>query len=269
MSSKDFNTIRLETSRTGIYTLRLNRPEVHNAFNELMIEEISSALEQLKEDTSIRVLCVKGTGRSFCAGADLNWMQRSSHYASAENYHDAMQMAQMMYALYSFPRPTVATVHGAVFGGGVGLVACCDIVISDQSAKFSLSEVKLGLIPSVIGPYVVNAIGPRVAKRYFLTGERFDAATARSTGLVHECGDSQAIPEIESRILDELLSSGPAAQFAAKSLISNFLTRQIDDELQMYTARLISIIRASQEGQEGVEAFLAKRHPNWRTSESD
>lgn len=268
MSHSKFSTIELDVDCDGVYTLKLNRPKVHNVFNETMIEEITQALEQLKDDESVRVLCISGVGKSFCAGADLNWMKRTSEYTAEENYNDAMRMARMMHLLYSFPRPTLGIVHGAVFGGGVGLVACCDIVIADHSTVFSLSEVKLGLIPAVIGPYVVNALGPRIARRYILTGERFDAATAHRTGLVHECVDSAKLSKTRTLFLHELLSCGPNAQKTAKKLIIDSLSPQMDGAIQAHTANLISQLRSSDEGKEGIGSFLTKRRPNWNKSSS-
>ena len=268
MSDSNFSTIELNVNSDGVSTLVLSRPEVHNVFNETMIEEITRALEQLKDDDSIRVLCVSGAGKSFCAGADLNWMQRMSEYSTEENYNDAMQMARMMYSLYSFPKPTLAVVHGAIFGGGVGLVACCDIVISERAAIFSLAEVKLGLIPAVIGPYVVNALGPRIARRYFLTGERFDAVAAHRLNLVHECVDSDRLSETQTILLQELLSCGPNAQRTAKNFIIESLSPQMDGAIQAQSASLIAKIRASDEGKEGIGAFLAKRRPDWINSTS-
>lgn len=266
MSHSNFSTIELTVNSDGVCFLVLNRPEVHNVFNESMIEEIARALNQLKENESVRVLCISGAGNSFCAGADLNWMKRTSEFTAEENYNDAMRMARMMHLLYSFPKPTLAVVHGAVFGGGVGLVACCDIAISDSSAVFSLSEVKLGLIPAVIGPYVVNALGPRNAHRYFLTGEKFDAAVAHRTNLVHECVDSDRLSATQTRLLQDLLSCGPNAQRIAKSLIIDSLSPQLDGAIQTQTAGLIAKVRASDEGREGISAFLDKRRPVWHKS---
>ncbi len=266
MSSDGYHTIRIDVNSAGVCTLLLNRPEVHNAFDEMMIEEITNALQQLQADDTIRVLCVKGAGTSFCAGADLNWMKRSADRAADENYRDALRMADMMYALYSFSRPTLGVVHGSIFGGGVGLVACCDVVIAESASIFSLSEVKLGLIPAVIGPYVVNAMGPRTGRRYILTGERFDAAAAHRSNLIHETIHKDELPAAEARMLRELLAAAPQAQKAAKGLIAGALSPAMDGDIRTHTAELIAEIRASDEGREGVGAFLAKRRPNWRHS---
>ncbi|MXW47233.1 MAG: hypothetical protein F4Z97_01040 [Gammaproteobacteria bacterium] len=264
MPTQHFETIKIDVTPEGACTLLLNRPKVHNAFDEFMIEDITNALQQLRADEAVRVLCIKGAGASFCAGANLNWMKRTAEYAQEENYRDALRMANMMYSLYSFPKPTVAVVHGAVYGGGVGLIACCDIVLAESSTVFSLSEVKLGLIPAVIGPYVVNAMGTRSAKRYILTGERFDASAACRSGLVQESTDAELLAESEAEIMRELLSCGPNAQKVAKSLVIEKFSPSMGEEIQKHTAGLISKIRASEEGKEGVGAFLDKRSPAWR-----
>ncbi len=264
MPTQQFETIKLDVSPQGICTLLLNRPKVHNAFDEFMIEDITNALQQLRANEAVRILCIKGAGASFCAGANLNWMQRTAEYAQEENYRDAMHMANMMNSLYSFPKPSVAVAHGAVYGGGVGLIACCDIVLAESSTVFSLSEVKLGLIPAVIGPYVVNAMGTRSAKRYILTGERFNASAACRSGLVHESIDAELLGESEAEIMRELLSCGPDAQKVAKSLVIEKFSPSMGEDIQEHTAALISKIRASEEGKEGVGAFLEKRSPAWR-----
>lgn len=264
MPTQPFETIKCDVTPEGVCTLLLNRPKVHNAFDEFMIEDITNALQQLRANEAVRILCIKGAGASFCAGANLNWMKRTAEYAQEENYRDAMQMANMMNSLYSFPKPTVAVVHGAVYGGGVGLIACCDIVLAERSTVFSLSEVKLGLIPAVIGPYVVNAMGTRIAKRYILTGERFDASAAYRSGLVHESTDAELLAESEAEIMQELLSCAPNAQEVAKSFVIERFSPSMGKEIQKHTAALISKIRASEEGKEGVGAFLDKRSPAWR-----
>ena len=258
-------TLTITSADAGVYTVALHRPEVHNAFNENMIEELTHVLETLSDDNSARVLLIVGSGKSFCAGADLNWMKRSALYSEEENFHDAHRMGQMMHRLYSFPSPTIAMVHGNVFGGGVGLVACCDIAYAEHNTVFSLSEVKLGLIPSVIGPYVCEAIGVRNARRYFLTGERFDAADAHRLGLVHETGSADETDRFKTQIIKQLLESGPQAQMAAKKMIQDiFAPTAIDERIQSLTAKKIAAIRAGEEGKEGVSAFLEKRSPNWR-----
>ncbi len=259
-----FETILLTIDEVGVCSLTLNRPEVHNAFNEIMIEEISQALESVDDHPGIRVLTLRGAGKSFCAGADINWMRRMADYSEAQNVEDAGKMSSMMHRLYQFPRPTVAMIHGNVFGGGVGLVACCDIAIASEETIFSLSEVKIGLIPSVISPYVVEAIGVRNARRYFLTGERFNAATAFSLGLIHEWHDSEHFHQSDQKILKELLQSAPSAQTTAKAQLQNVVAKPITPELRDETIRMIANVRASDEGREGTSAFLDKRPPSWR-----
>ncbi len=261
----EFETIRAVTNGNGAYSITLNRPEVHNAFNETMIAELSRALEMLCCEDSLRTLTIAGAGKSFCAGADLNWMRRTAKFSEPQNYEDALRMAAMLNQLHKFPKPTIAVVHGNVFGGGVGLVACCDIAIAAQNAVFSLSEVKLGLIPATISPYVNAAIGTRNSRRYFLTGERFDAATAQRIGLIHEYGNRAAVSKIEANLGAHLLASAPQAQTAAKELVQELLTvPQVDADLQQLTAKSIAAVRSSAEGKEGISAFLRKREPRWR-----
>ena len=264
-----FETIYVTLAETGVCTLTLNRPQVHNAFDELMIGELTNALEQLEKHQSVRILLVRGTGKSFSAGADLKWMQRMADYSEEQNFEDARRLATMMDKLYRIPKPTVAIVHGGVYGGAVGLVACCDIAIAADSAVFSLSEVKIGLIPAVISPYVVKAIGLRAARRYFLTGEVFNASTAQQIGLIHEYGHSDEIPSIESGIVERLRAGAPGAQQIAKSVLQNVLSEPVDSEMQDETSKLIARVRASEEGKEGIAAFLNKRSPAWRKSQSD
>jgi len=262
---KYLETITVTSTESGIYTIALNRPEVHNAFNENMIQELIQTLCSLREEYEPRVLILTGSGKSFCAGADLNWMKRSSEYTEKENFEDAERMATMMNLLYSFPTPTIALVHGSVFGGGVGLVACCDIAFADNDTVFSLSEVKLGLIPSVIGPYVTEAIGMRNARRYFLTGERFDAAAAYHLGLVHDRGSAEESIRFKTAVVKQLLSCGPQAQALAKQMIQNvYASNPIDEQIQSVTAKKIATVRAGEESREGVSAFLEKRSPAWR-----
>jgi methylglutaconyl-CoA hydratase len=237
----------------GVAVVALARPDVHNAFNEVLIAELTAALAALDADPAVRVVVLAGQGRSFCAGADLTWMQRMAGYGDAENLADAGALAAMLATLDRMAKPTIARVHGAAFGGGVGLVACCDIAIAAQEATFALSEARLGLIPATIGPYVVAAIGAREARRYFLTAERFTAAEAMRIGLVHDIVPADAIDERIDTLIDALLAAGPQAQTAAKALV-----RVIAD-----TVRRIAAVRASAEGREGVAAFLERRRPAW------
>jgi len=247
----------------GIATIRMNRPEVHNAFDDVLIAALTAELRRLDELPEARVIVLAANGKSFSAGADLNWMRRMANYSREENLRDAMALAELMRTLDGIKKPTIARVQGAAFGGGVGLIACCDIAIASTEAGFSLSEVRLGLIPSVISPYVIAAIGEREARRYFLTAERFDAVEARRIGLVHEVVASGALDATVAKIAEHLLKGGPQAQAAAKKLIADVSRRPMDDDLSAETARRIAAIRVEKEGQEGLAAFFEKRPPAW------
>ena len=249
--------------RNNVGLVALNRPELHNAFNERLIAELTAVLQALDADASVRAVVLTGHGKSFCAGADLNWMKKMAGYGAAENLADAQALALMLRTLNGLSKPTVACVRGAAFGGGVGLVACCDIAVAAHDAIFSLSEAKLGLIPATISPYVIEAIGARQARRYFLTAERFTAAEAFRIGLVHDIVPG---PELDARInemLGDLLVAGPAAQLECKALIRGVAHRPIDADVIAGTAEHIAAVRGSPEGKEGVAAFLDKRPPKW------
>lgn len=247
----------------GVATLWLDRPELHNAFDDALIAALTAELGRLAADDAVRILVLAGRGKSFSAGADLNWMKRMAGYGEAENRRDADALAGLMRALDAFPKPTLARVHGAAFGGGVGLVACCDIAIAAATATFCLSEAKLGLIPAVISPYVVAAIGARAARRYFLTAEIFDAASANRLGLLHEVAAADALDAALEAILVPLLAAGPQAQTECKALIARVARGPIDDAMVADTAARIARIRVSPEGREGIAAFLGKRKPAW------
>ena len=244
--------------------ITLNRPERHNAFDDALIAELTEAFRSMEAEESVRLVVLSGAGKSFSAGADLNWMKRMAGFSLDENRRDAMGLATLMRSIAHFRKPTVARVHGAAYGGGVGLVACCDIAVASQHASFSLSEAKLGLIPAVISPYVVAAIGERAARRSFLTGERFDAAQAWRLGLVHELASNDIeLDEALGNIVDALLAAGPVAQMEAKSLIRAVAGRPVSSELIQDTAERIAKVRASPEGREGVAAFLETRRAAW------
>jgi methylglutaconyl-CoA hydratase len=246
----------------GIVTL--NNPEKHNAFDDVLISDLTQALVALDTNKQIRVVVLSAAGKSFSAGANLNWMKRMATYSQEENTRDAMGLAALMRTLHSLSKPTIARVQGAAYGGGVGLVACCDIAVGTHEAAFSLSEVKLGLIPAVISPYVIAAIGERAAHRYFLTAERFDAAEAYRLGLLHELTPSDdEMDEMINDICSALLAGGPASQHDAKLLIAAVANKPIDDNLITGTAQRIARVRASEEGKEGVGAFLEKRKARW------
>jgi methylglutaconyl-CoA hydratase len=257
-----YETLEVEV-RNGVAMIALARPDVHNAFNATLIDELARALSALDADDAVRAVILLGQGRSFCAGADLNWMKAMAAYGHAENVADAAAMAGMLATLARLSKPTIARVHGPAFGGGVGLVACCDIAIAAYDATFSLSEVKLGLIPATISPYVIEAIGARQARRYFLSAERFTAAEAFRIGLVHEIVPADELDARINEMLGALLLAGPAAQAAAKDLIRAVAHRPIDGAVIADTAERIAAARASAEGREGVAAFLAKRAPAW------
>ncbi len=248
---------------SGIARITMNRPAVHNAFDDALITELIGALRDVERDASVRAVVLAATGRSFSAGADLNWMRRMAGYDWSENYRDSQGLGELMHTLYRLDRPTIARVNGAAMGGGVGLVACCDVAVAAETAVFALSEVKLGLIPAVISPYVVSAIGERQARRYFVTGERFDARTARRIGLVHEVVVSEALDDAVDRIVAAMRANGPEAMRAAKALSLDMSRGPIDTGMVSETARRIADQRASDEGKEGVAAFLEKRRASW------
>ena len=249
--------------KDGVATIRMNRPEVHNAFDDALIAALTSELRRLDRSLLARIIVLAANGKSFSAGADLNWMRRMAKYSREENLRDALALADLMRTLDGMGKPTIAQVQGAAFGGGVGLVACCDIAIASTEAAFCLSEVRLGLIPSVISPYVIAAIGERAARRYFLTAERFDAVEARRLGLVHEVVEGVALDDTVAKIAGQLLKGGPRALAAAKKLIADVSRRPMDDGLSAETARRIAAIRVEPEGQEGLAAFFDKRSPDW------
>ena len=247
----------------GIATIRMNRPDVHNAFDDALIAELTAELNRLDQAPQVRIIVLAARGKSFSAGADLNWMRRMAKYSQEENLRDARALAGLMRSLDGMHKPTIAQVQGAAVGGGVGLVACCDIAIASTAATFALSEVRLGLIPAVISPYVIGAIGERAARRYFLTAERFDAMEARRMGLVHEVVEGAALEDTVASLAAHLLKGGPQALSAAKKLIADVSRRPMDDALADETAQRIAAIRVEQEGQEGLAAFFDKRHPGW------
>jgi methylglutaconyl-CoA hydratase len=249
--------------RDDIAWVALNRPDLHNAFNETLIAELTMVLQALDGDSTVRAVVLAGNGKSFCAGADLNWMKKMAGYGREENLADAQALALMLRTLYGLSKPTLACVRGAAFGGGVGLVACCDIAVATPDALFSLSEARLGLIPATISPYVIEAIGARQARRYFLTAERFGAVEAHRIGLVH---DVVAAAEFDGRIgelLAALRVAGPVAQLECKALIRGVAHRPISVEVINGTAEHIAAVRASPEGAEGIAAFLGKRPAQW------
>ena len=255
------------TKRNGIGIVVLNRPELHNAFNEILIEELTQALTALGADGEVRAVILTGNGRSFCAGADLNWMKKMAGYSRAQNLADAAALAEMLRVLNDLPKPTMARVHGNAFGGGVGLIACCDIAIGAVEASFALTEAKLGLVPATISPYVVESIGARQARRYFLTAERFEAAEAYRLGLLHDIVPQSQLDDRVNEMLAPLLVAGPNAQRECKALIRAVAHKPVDAKVIADTVKRIADVRASPEGKEGVAAFLGKRQASWIPAE--
>ena len=254
-----------ETDGKGVNTLTVNRSNVHNAFNEELIAALTEAFHQIAADASVRVVVLAAVGKSFSAGADLNWMREMAGNDRDGNVAGAVRMAEMLCALDCLPQPTVARVHGAAFAGGIGLIGACDIALASESAIFAITEVRLGLIPSVISPYVLRAIGPRAARRYFLTGERFAAAEALRLGLVHAVAEEGALDELVVEVASALRMGGPRAIAASKTLVAE-LVDDVGDARMRHTAARIADIRAGEEAREGMESFLEKRQPNWQQS---
>ena len=258
------NLVLLDASPDGIATVTINRAARKNAFNEEVIAALTQVFETLEGADGVRVVFLRGAGGSFSAGADLEWMRDAIGWSEADNRDDAMKMAEMLKRLYDLPALTVALVGGAAFGGGAGLVAACDLSVATVDARFAFSEVKLGLIPATIGPYVVAAIGPRKARSLFATGRVFDAAFAQQIGLVDEVvEDREGLQGAMERIADEMTACAPHAVAQSKKLVEHIVGRHIDRSLMEETARRIAAKRVSEEGQEGVRAFLERRKPGW------
>lgn len=258
-----YSTLQIE--RAGkVATIWLNRPELHNAMNEALIADLTAALCALNHDDAVRVIVLAGRGKSFCSGADLDWMRRAAGFGQDENRADAERLATMLKTLYRSAKPTIARVHGAAMAGGMGLVAACDVAIATDAARFALSEVRLGLIPATIGPYVADAIGHRHARRYFLSAERLSATTALKLGLVHEVVADNALDARVAEVAGEIAKGGPLALAAAKELLATLREgTPYDDELLDETALRIAAIRATDEAREGLAAFFDKRLPSW------
>ena len=254
------------SAQGGIATVVLSRPDVRNAFNDEVIAELSQAFIQLGDDPQVRAIVLMAEGPAFCAGADLNWMRRMADYSREENEQDAEKLAFMLRTIYECPKPTIARVQGDVYAGGMGLVACCDMAVSVDTANYCLSEVKLGLIPATIGPYVIRAMGPRASHRYFLTAERFSAAEALRIGFVHELVPADQLDASVNTWVQALLAASPNAIKECKKLVQYVADRDITRLLIDHTVKAIADIRASDEGKEGVQSFLNKRKPNWLVS---
>jgi len=261
MSEKHYQTI-LSSRQDKVARISLNRPEVHNAFNSTMIRELADAFEKAQKDESVRVVVLTGQGESFCAGADLNWMREIIRYSFEQNLKESTEVAELMHQIYTLPKPTLARVNGATIGGGNGLFSACDIAIASDRAKFGLSEVKIGLVPAAISPYVMRRIGESAAHELFLTGERFDARRALEIGLVNKVVPYEELDKKVEEVIRLLLSSGPEAIASCKELLHK-VPAMTDKEAKAYTAEMIARLRVSQEGQEGMAAFLEKRKPRW------
>ena len=257
------NKVITQINSRGIAQVILNNPDKHNAFDDQMIIQLTEAFHTVAANPDVRIMLLKSEGKSFSAGADLEWMKRMASYSYQQNLNDARALAAMLKALHQMPIPTIARVQGAAFGGAVGLISCCDIAVASSKASFALSEVKIGLVPSTISPYVIAAIGQRHAKRYFMTAERFDTNTALQISLVHETVEEQFLDDKVEQLITAILSNGPEAVVAAKQLVFAVSGKAIDSSLIEHTCEVIAGIRVSAQGQEGLSAFLDKRKPHW------
>lgn len=256
-------TVTVETDTRGVARVTLNRPDKHNAFDDAVIAQLRQAFEQLASREDVRAVVLASSGKNFSAGADLGWMKRMAGYDYEHNLQDARLLAGMLKALYEMPQPTIARVQGAAFGGAVGLVSCCDMAVAAQRASFCLSEVKIGLVPATISPYVIRAMGERACRRYFTTAERFNAAQAHHLGLVSEVVDEEQLDDTIEQLLGKLLQNGPQAVRAAKDLVNAVAGQDLSAALIEDSCTRIARIRVSAEGQEGLGAFLQKRQANW------
>lgn len=267
MNGKMYETILLQT-KESVAWLYFNRPEVHNAFNAVLIEEMSDAVNRLSEDSSSRIIVLTGSGTSFCAGADLNWMREIVNYSYDQNLEESLALAEVLHMIFSLPKPTIAMVNGAAIGGGTGFLSACDIAVAAEDALFGLSEVKIGLVPAAISPYVIRKIGESKAREYFLTGRRVTAAKAQEIGLVNEVVPGKDLLKTVENLIDLLLTSGPEAIASCKELIFNVPLMTVE-EAKEYTAKMIAGLRISEEGQEGMAAFLEKRKPRWAQNKNE
>lgn len=261
---ENYQTITVCT-KGPIARIELNRPEIHNAFDDNLILELSDVLRDIATNSNFRVVVLSGNGKSFCSGADMHWMERMKGYQFQENYEDAYRLSRMLRQLYSMPIPTIAKVHGAAVGGGVGVVAACDIVIAAEDTIFSLSEVRLGLVPACISPYLLKRINPGLLRGYFLTGHRFSAPVAKEIGLVNDVVEKEHLDQTIEDMIGQILECGPQALKMAKELLAR-IPQMKENEYMEYTAKMIADLRVSEEGQEGLSAFLNKRDPVWKNS---
>jgi methylglutaconyl-CoA hydratase len=262
-TTMQYETLTVEVAGY-VATVTLNRPDVRNAFNETMIAEVTAAFTALGTRDDVRAIVLAGNGKAFCAGADLNWMRKMAGYSDEENRADAMRLAQMLSAVYRCPKPVIARVHGDAYAGGMGLVCTADIVVAVETANFCLSEARLGLMPATIAPYVIRALGEQASRRYFVTAEAFNCATAQRLGLVSEAVSADALDATVQRITEALCANSPNAVRECKQLVQDVAGETIDEALIEDTAVRIARIRASEEGRDGVSSFLEKRTPRWR-----
>lgn len=261
--------VELTRPADGITVLWLNRPEKHNAFDPALIAAIHQTVETLRSDEHTRVLILAGRGKSFCSGADLHYMKSMVNFSLEENVADAGRLAAMLQALHQFPKPIIAAVHGNVYAGATGMVACADIIFAADTARFCISEVRLGLVPAVISPYVMARIGTHFARRYFLTAEVFDAAAAQRAGLVHECVQPDTLMDSTVHMATQLLANAPGAMSATKTLIRELVPMPSHEALTQYTCELIARVRAGQEAQSGLQAFFDKQPAPWMLPAKD
>ena len=269
MNETKYKTISVKRKdRAEVLWIVLNRPEVHNAFNAEAILELTDAFESVREDKSVRVVVLTGEGKSFCSGADINWMREIIHYSFDQNLEESLQLAEVLHKIYTLPKPTIAMVNGAAIGGGTGLLSACDIAVAAAEAKFGLSEVKIGLVPAAISPYVVRKIGESKAREYFLTGQRITAQKALELGLINEMVPKDQLEGRVEELIQQFLASGPGAIASCKELILNVPRMSLED-VKAYTARMIANLRVSEEGQEGMNAYLEKRRPRWAITEKN
>ena len=250
------------TKQDTIFTISLNRPEVHNAMNDTMMKELTNCFKKISIDEEIKVVIITGNGKSFCAGADLNWMKSMANYSKEENIQDSKLLLDLYESIYACAKPVIGKINGHAFGGGVGLVAVCDITISTPEKKFAFSETKLGIIPSVISTYVVRRIGLFNMRRLFITGERFTSEYAKEIGLIDYIAKEDEIDEFVNKYINLLFSSGPKSIIEIKNLVENYQKMNLD-EYKKFTVEKIAELRVSKEGQEGISAFLEKRKPDW------
>ena len=259
---KNYQTLKLET-KDSVLTIWLNRPEVHNAFNQVMIKEFIDIFEKINKDDEIRIVLIRGKGKSFCAGADLNWMRDVAKYSFDENYYESLNVSKCFYSIYTCKKPTIALVHGAAIGGANGFITASDLAYAEDETVFSLSEVKIGIVPACISPYVVKRVGEYAAKELMITGRRIKGKEAESFRLVNKSLPKNEFDEYVNSIMQNLKTSGPKAVTHCKNLIYNISNKLSLEEAGEYTAKMISEIRTSDEGQEGMAAFLEKRKPKW------